>query len=188
MKKILILAMAACAAMLTATAEENFLYWMVDVSDNTDYSFSYATIKAMNSNGTTSDYLSFYGTGDASTSVGTKSASTAYLSYIDSNGTGANTGTKTSGGAFTGIDGYVGSTFLVELWADSSTDASDPTRVAWGSLAYSLLKDSVSSGLNQSGATLYTVTGSQLIPEPTSGLLALLGLAALALRRKQRKA
>ena len=187
MKKLMILAVSACAAMLTATAEENFLYWMVDVNDKTDYSFSYATIKAVNSNGTTSDYLSFYGS-DASTSIGTKSASTAYLSYIDNNGTGANTGTQTSGGAFTGIDGYVGSTFLVELWADSSTDGSASTRVAWGNLAYSLLKDSVSTGLNQSGATAYTVTGSQLIPEPTSGLLALLGFAALALRRKQKKA
>ena len=188
MKKLMILAMAACAAMLTTTAEENFLYWMVDVSDKTDYSFSYATIKATGSDGKTSDYLSFYGSG-ASESSGTKFASTAYLDYIGNNGSGASTGTTTGGGAFTGIGGYgLGSTFLVELWADSTTEGSDPTRVAWGNLAYSLLKDSVSSGLNQSGASLYTVTASQVVPEPTSGLLALLGFAALALRRKQKKA
>ena len=177
MKKLsMILAMAACAATLSATAtESSYLYWMVDVSGNSDYSFSYATIKATDSSGSTSDFLSLYGSG-STTSSGDKLASSTYP-----------TAGTTTGSVFAGIDGHLGSTFLVELWADSTENA-DPTRVAWGKLSWSAVSGSVYSGMNQSGATAYTVTASQVVPEPTSGLLALLGFAALALRRKQKKA
>ena len=175
MKKLsMILATAACAAAMTATAAPtSYLYWMVDVSDKSDYAFSYATVKATDSNGSTSGFLSLYGSG-STTSVGDKLASSTYP-----------TAGTTTGNIFAGVDGYgSGSSFLFELWADGAANESKASRVAWGTVSYAALSGSISSAMSTSGDKLYTVTGSQLIPEPSSGLLALLGLAALALRRK----
>lgn len=39
MKKLL-MAMALVGAAMVASAEDNFLYWMVDVGDSTDYAFN----------------------------------------------------------------------------------------------------------------------------------------------------
>ena len=176
MKKQMILAALLCAAATAVRAETSYLYWMVDVSENENYAFSYATIKGINSDGTTSSFLSLYGSGQSDSS-GNKLAATGWPTV---NGT-------TTSALFAGVDGYgVGSKFLVELWASTGVDDADPTRVAWGTLAYSTVSGSIYTAMGQTD-TAYTVTASQVVPEPTSGLLALLGLAALALRRKQTK-
>ena len=174
MKKQMILAALLCAAAAATTVRaadtDAYLYWMVDVSENKDYAFSYATIKVAGSD----TYLSMY-TENSTTASGTRLYGAA------------DSGNLTTDAGFTGVGGYSGSTFLVELWASGTGADGSDTRVAWGSLAYSALSGYVYTEMGQGGAKPYEVTASQVVPEPTSGLLALLGLAALALRRKQTK-
>lgn len=70
------------------------------------------------------------------------------------------------------------STFLFELWSESETSTD---RVAWQTFTASQVAEhtfSTSSGANN------PLIVSQVIPEPTSGLLLLFGLAGLALRRR----
>ena len=182
MKKLL-MAMALAGAAMVASAEDSFLYWMVDVGSTEYYKFNYATIKAANESGITSDYLSLYGS-DRAEPRGTKLYAANY--GVDGK---YETGTTTGYGAFAGVGGYgIGSRFLVELWTDGDT-ASDPAnRVAFGWLSYDDVKNSIFAAGNMSGASPFTVGSTMLVPEPTGGLLTLLGLAVLALRRKQKVA
>ena len=184
MKKLLMaMALAGAAMVASAEDEDKFLYWMVDVSDSPDYAFNYATIKAKDASGNESDYLWLYGQESAD-----KIAQRLYASNYGENGS-YDPGTTTGGGAFAGLGNYgIGSRFLVELWTDGDT-ASDPAnRVAFGWLTYDAVKDSIFSAGNLSGAAPFTVGSTMLVPEPTGGLLTLLGLAVLALRRKQKVA
>ena len=74
--------------------------------------------------------------------------------------------------------------FLVELWfEDAETGAAE--RVGWQSYSAASLADSIWKGDNTvgSGASYFTV--SSVIPEPSSGLMLLLGGALLALRRRR---
>ncbi len=173
MKKQVILAAVLCmaATVARAAATDAYLYWSLDVSGKSEYAFSYATIREKGS----STYLSYYGTDSANSSV--------TRLYGDSL-----SGNLKAGPAFTGIGdvNYKSSTLFVELWNADGTSA-DPsaTRVAWGELTYSQIADSIFDGMSTSGATPYVVSATDLIPEPTSGLLVLLGLAALTLRRKR---
>ena len=172
MKKQMILAALLCAATAATTVRaadtDAYLYWMVNLGDTSEYAFSYATIKVAGSD----TYLSMY------TENSTVASGTRLYGAADS-------GNLTTEAGFTGVGGYSGSTFLVELWASGTGADGSDTRVAWGSLAYAALSGYVYTEMGQGGAKPYEVTASQVVPEPTSGLLALLGLAALALRRKQ---
>ena len=174
MKKLL-MAMALAGAAMVASAEDNFLYWMVDVGDSTDYAFNYATIKAKDASGNESDYLWLYGQ---------ESADTSGQRLYASNGAGTTTG----GGAFAGLENYgSGSQFLFELWKDGATDS--PNCVGWtGWLTYDRIANNIFSAGDMSGSSPFTVGSTMLVPEPTGGLLTLLGLAVLALRRKQKVA
>lgn len=171
MKKLLTAMALACTAMV-ASAEDNFLYWMVDVGDSTDYSFSYATIKAKDASGNESGYLWLYGQESAD-----KIGQRLYASN--------DAGTTTGGGAFAGLGDYgSGSQFLFELWTDGATDS--PNCVGWtGWLDYDKIASNIFSAGNMSGSSPFTVGSAMLVPEPTGGLLSLIGLAALALRRKR---
>ena len=182
MKKLL-MAMALAGAAMAASAEDNYLYWMVDVSDSTDYAFNYATIKAQDESGNTSDYLWLYGQDSADT-IGHR----LYASNYGENSS-YDPGTTTGGGAFAGLGNYgVGSKFLFELWTDGAT-ADSPNRVGWtGWIDYESIAKNIFSAGDLSGASPFTVGSTMLVPEPTGGLLTLLGLAVLALRRKQKVA
>ena len=172
MKKQVILAAVLCmaATVARAAASDAYLYWKLDVSNNPDYAFSYAMIKAKSTN----SYLYYFGTDSAD-------------SKIDKFFGSADSGNLTAGPAFTGVGDCIGSNFLVELWADGKSDETEPTLVASGELTYASVQGSIINGLDTTGAQPYTVTATDLIPEPTSGLLVLFGLAGLALRRKRGK-
>lgn len=180
MKKLMALTVLACAA-FTASAEDSFLYWMVDVGGKEDYNFNYATIKAKDASGNTSDCLSLYGS-DSADPLGTK----LYAANYGDNGN-FDPGSTTGYGAFAGVGGYgMGSRFLVELWTDGFTASDSANRVAFGWLSYDDVKNSIFAAGNLSGASAFTVGSAMLVPEPTSGLLMLLGFAGLALRRKRK--
>jgi len=166
---------AVALTFMVASASADLLYWQVDGAVgnalsgdkyNQTIDFAYATVKADGS------LLNSY----------TSEGETAYWKLYA-------TGYRSSGNLndTTGEPAYFGSfnsdsvlSFLVELW-----DGSD-NRVGWQSYSASALADNIwkSDKPAASGGTPLTVTG--VVPEPTSGLLLLLGMAGLALRRKRR--
>ena len=94
----------------------------------------------------------------------------------------ASDGTRLSsdGGVYSGLfDSVNVKSFLVELWDDSKDD-----RVGWMRYSASSLKDYFyqNAGAHGEGSPFVV---SQVVPEPTSGLLMLLGMAGLALRRRK---
>ncbi|MBQ3806631.1 MAG: PEP-CTERM sorting domain-containing protein [Kiritimatiellae bacterium] len=160
----LIIAAAAVAIATTAMAEaDSILYWMVDKPKYEDSSVAFDHVKIKAVDGGTGSYLYMFNQG----------ASTGYdVAFAKESG-------DTTGGLFSGLfDGNV-DYFLIELFDDSDS------RVAWQRVSYQMAFDngSISSPLAAGGATVYTI--SQVVPEPTSGILLLLGFAGLALRRKK---
>lgn len=160
-KLIAVLAFALAAS--AASATDSYLYWLVD---NANYNgnainFSYATISADNGQ----NYLSLY-------SPGVASSETAYLAS-----NGANSSAGAPAGVYAGFDGSV-SSFLVELWSDSDV------RVGWQSYGSGALADYIFNGTT-GGSSTTPFAVSSVVPEPTSGVMMLLGIAALALKRRK---
>lgn len=164
MKKILVLGVIVFAAMVS---QASYLYWQVSGSDISDITHSsdpnmhvnYATLWAVN------------GTDKVDVGWSELSLSGGEIMHIKASDLGENFG-----------DGY---SYYVELsnynggnW-DNRTVLAEGTHTAYGDL--------LSAGYIQ--ATLTAVPqawtgGTYNVPEPTSGLLILLGLASLALKRK----
>ncbi len=166
---------AVALTLMVASASADLLYWQVGGAFGNELSgdkynetinFAYATVKAdgsllynYTSEGATA-YWKLYATGYKKTdALNNTTSEPAYFGSFNS--------------------GSV-SSFLVELW-----DGSD-NRVGWQSYSASALANNIwkSDTPAASGGTPLTVTG--VVPEPTSGLLLLLGMAGLALRRKRR--
>ena len=157
-----------------ASASADLLYWQVGGAVgnalsgdkyNHPIDFAYATVKAdgsllynYTSEGATA-YWKLYATDYKLTGAKNTTGEPAYFGSFNSDSV---------------------SSFLVELW-----DGSD-NRVGWQSYSASAVANSIwkSDTPAASGGTPLTVTG--VVPEPTSGLLLLLGMAGLALRRKRR--
>lgn len=176
MKNLVVCAVFVALFAWSASADASYyLYW--GVNSGSEYAFNYATIKAKTPNGDAwSNYLSLY----------SNSSKTYTKLYADSDT--SKTGT-TAGNAFAGVDGYTlaGSQFLVELWTTDASSSSDKL-VAWKSVDYETVSknSSIYTAMNTANPTAYTF--ANFVPEPTSGLLLLMGCAALALRRKQQAA
>ena len=143
-------------------ASDSYLYWMVDNPVNLisgeATTFDYAKVSV--DGGQT--YLTWYQYGSDSGSE--------KMYTVDGDGV-------STGSAFWGTFEYTpGMNFLFELYNEDGSVAGF-LNTPWVSFA------SIASGTSASGATAYNLTG--VVPEPTSGLLALFGLAALALRRRR---
>lgn len=166
MKFAKIIAVVSLAlAVHAANASDSYLYWMVSGANynGVDVEFDYATIRADGG-----DYLNLYSSG--------QSESDTILLGSDSGARNYSAGANNNIGMYAGFDGTVTS-FLVELWESSE-------RVAYQTYAWSEVLAHITTTAQNGSVTPYVVTS--VIPEPTSGLLSLFGLAALALRRRRR--
>lgn len=166
----LIVAAATVAIAATVVADANsMLYWMVDNPtysyNNESVAFKYAKVKAVDDdveNG--ASYLYVFN------QQGSTGYDRAYA--LDQEG-------YTTGGIYSGLFDSAVDNFLIELY-NASNDL-----VAWQSVKYSQASanGSIATTMASGGANVYSI--SQVIPEPTSGLLILFGFAGLALRRKK---
>lgn len=157
MKKLLMsLALVGSLAGMSAKAD-SYLYWMVDQSEvDVPFSFANAVIYGVDQKGTKEAIGAAVATGDGS-------INTAISTTID-------------------FSGQVWSSFLVELYQDDWMKAS-------GTLPYSLemagLYQSTLAGGTPKYPAKFTTFTAGPVPEPTSGMLLLLGVCGLALKRKR---
>ena len=169
MKKLLFL--AAFSAMLSAFASDQYLYWMVaddaTLDDSSLESGQYqAKIKDVENN----TYLDLYANPGSP-----KSYDDAFTFEL---------GESMDTFAMLPATASSASTFMVELYNYSEGTAQG----SWvGQATLSWTSANVTTG-GMGHANSVSVTGFTAAPEPTSGLLLLLGVAGLALRRKNKKA
>ena len=182
MKRTMITFVAAAAAFAAPSAFAGYIYAMVQdahYADGTRVDFDYAKVKATGGSAVEGgDYLYFF-TPDSSASLGQEYASDAtHRNYSDG---ACETETDYAQGFYVGYDAdkYY-TTFLFELWLNSDV-------VGTASFGTSELLDSLVSDSGRGGAKA-AVVSTVVIPEPTSALLMLLGVAALVLRRRSRRA
>ena len=166
-KKLMMAAVVAFVAQgAFAVAVDSYLYWMVD-----------SEILNSSSQAVTWDYVKVsYGDGDHYLSL--------YKDGVDTGITALDYDPATAGVAngWWGVFNYSeGSEFLFELYRDDILVGTQ--NESWESMLAHISQGAASTA---TGATPYVLSGVNAIPEPTSGLLSLFGLAALALRRRRR--
>lgn len=169
-----IAAIAVAASALSASADvDSYLYWMVGDAD-TGANVTYDTT-----------YVSGGGSVDYDYAMIKISGEDSYLTLYNTEGS---LGTDILDKGVTAAAGFSSSpafsSFLVELYAERP-EGEDDVMVGWTTLPYSTaMANYVYRDPTAAGSTgVFTV--SQVIPEPTSGLLLLLGLSGLALRRRR---
>ena len=160
LKRLAVVAFAALAVM-SALAEDSYLYWMIDQTPDTYCAtpFDYATIKQ------DGELLNMYAP-ETLTELGTEVVSDIYS---------GGDGYSMDEGAYTRLNS-------VELWRDGESE-----RVGFATYDRAAIEDYIVNSFNMSGGQPFRVTQPELIPEPSSGLLLLLGMAGLALRRRAPK-
>ena len=176
-------------AFATMSASAELLYWTVNDAafrglSGAAANFSYATVRdgsnlsGDNAGEQSSDYYTLY-TVDAANKTSVKTDQYQFLAGTE-NAPGIATSTMGEAQPFGDIASGV-NTLLFELWdgAGSLVGYSFVGRNQWSSALSALGSDKDSWN-----GTAYTLTN--VVPEPTSGLLLLLGMAGLALRRKRR--
>ena len=165
---------ALAAALLCADTvrADYWVSWRIDESNGN--AFDYAKV-AVNAGDGYSAYL--HGTGSDVTEFDAASlGATAYLPGDDNGATVVGSGTPQ--------DAYL---YRVELWS-FGTDADDALvavsdALNWGQITAG---NYGAVGVNAtSGHKVWVAENFHTVPEPTSGLLFLLGLASLALRRRR---
>ena len=164
---------AVLAVMVTtaAVAEENaVIFWQVrdpTLPSGESVFFDYATIQVKNSG--SDDYKDLYIWEDFLTGL-TDETQVEAIRGIQTK--------PTQSGYF---DAAVAESFLVQLYA-SSTNPSSDTLVGWQSYTIAEVSDSWNFVGGSFNSRLLV---TNVIPEPTSGLLLLFGVAGLALKRRR---
>ena len=173
MKKLI----AICAVALSMGAfADSYLYWMLNESANITWTTGtapeYNTVKIgySNTDGSSTGYLNIYAWG------GTEHGNSLKL---DSPADGT-TGLYANIASYT--DGY---SYYIELLNDTAVVGRSTESFAYSATAAQIVTDITQTALPTSETWAPT---SFAVPEPTSGMLLLFGLAGLALRRKQQKA
>jgi hypothetical protein len=172
MKKIVFAGMVVLAA---AFARADFLYWQI--ADQGDFTMANLWVK------------------NTGSSAGLEVLDTILAEAVAADETGATLTGTTTGLVETDLGQYASDeySFFVELATYSSADATEPSSQKWlNSYSYDQL---VSGGYISTGAvgvpSPATLGGAPMsgggfaIPEPTSGMLMLLGGALMALRRRR---
>ena len=158
MKKLLMsLAIFGACALMSATAADSYLYWMVDTSNS----------------GLSETYKTF---------------STAVLKYSNGNAEidyafapeGGGTSTAVSMATIADAGNY---SFWVELYADDGWYKAKSNEISASALVG--LYQSLQTGGTPANAQVFTNFTAQAIPEPTSGMMVLLGAMLLGLKRKK---
>lgn len=170
-----ILSIAVLATAFCASATDQYLYWMIDDSSKlvaadgttTDLKGSYYAM--VKTDGGT--YLNFYETPGGSPIGGADNFAFRVADITDN--------IPTFAGAFTEAP----ESFIVELYNDAGSAPGSwvgQATLGWNS-------NYITSG-GMGHAAPGRVSSFTAVPEPTSGVLLLLGVAGLALRRKNKKA
>lgn len=165
MKKIIF----AAALALSACANADYLYWMVnqDSSDPDSVAFKYARIAVSGNGVEVGTYLS----------DGSGNSRFVWSGYPEGGTTGYNTLAGYVDLASYGVDGY---SFAVELYNTANEV------VGVGNVeTYNNLKKFVYGDMQHTGIDPWVVSSLQAVPEPTSGMLVLVGTALLALKRRK---
>jgi len=172
MKKVL--SMAVLLGAMSASAE-SYLYWMV--GDTGNFSYDNAQVRVLNNGTATDKYLSLYyadGTAVDGNKVSDEYAAAAQEAEL---------------GLYAALGDLLGEnySYIIEL-----RNADGGFVAQAGALSYSdALNNIVYSGIGvpASGTGWDPSSGGGSpynVPEPTSGMMVLLGMAALALRRRRR--
>ena len=173
MKTLMKFGAVAAVALVCGAASADYLYGMVDDAyyyyNGESPTFDYFTVKGK-SNDTYTEALPIY--------MQQGSVSTTQFPSDD-------TGHSSSGAPYDGFyvefDGDATSyqTFLFEMFNNNSTE-----RVAWQEFTSADVAGHVFS-TDADRASVDPLVVSRVVPEPSSALLSLFGLAALALRRRK---
>ena len=152
------------------TAKADYLYWMVTQDPASGHQFDYATIRPTES----SSYLCLADP-DSGTTLGQSMVlgenAPSSLSY-------------STGAVYTDLAGYdgAGSTYIVELWLGWGGSAAV---IAIKNLDWEAISRNTYASMAPIGSgDPFLADGFTAVPEPTGGMLILLGVAALALRRR----
>lgn len=163
-----IFAIALMASLLAGAAEDSYLYWMVNVNEN-EWGYSYSA-QVSGKNGDDSTVLNlYYANGN---SAGQSIGKTALQAYKD------------TGFGFYALLGSAYTSYVFEILGDRGD-------VVWSSEEYDA--NAVAQYVARNDIrppTLQPLTMHMALPapEPSSGLLLLLGVAGLALRRRKQVA
>ena len=178
--------LAAAFALTSCLGMADYMYWQVSDATFTtpskaDANFAYATVReGGGKEGATiedhaSEYYKLY-----TIDNGVSTATDQYKFFSDENDPNSN---STEGGAqlFGVFNGDVTS-FLFELW-DTDGALVGYSNMSRSDLSYAIASSSGILGEHPADYRPFVLQG--VVPEPTSGLLLLLGMAGLALRRRR---
>jgi len=165
--------MAVLLGAMSASAE-SYLYWMV--GDTGNFAYDNAQVRVLKNGVATDNYLSLYyadGTAVEGNKVSDDYAKAAWEAEL---------------GLYAALGNLLGEnySYIIELRNDNGAFVAQT-----GALSYSdALNNIVDSGMGiPTGGTGWDPSsggGGYNVPEPTSGMMVLLGMAALALRRRRR--
>ena len=163
MKRLLLIA-ALLMALLPGRAEEQILYWLVDSGHNSKFEFEYALLYAQSGDGEKQGVIAVEGTTPLTTGL-------VDVDLLEALATSDLTGYR----------------FFIELVNfDAGTEAIKGVAITQTSSYSDLVNNHHILGAgNTIPENLVYWTPYFMIPEPSSGLLLLLGAALLALRRRR---
>ncbi len=169
-----IFALAFVGTLLSASADDGYLYWMIDTTEAAGYNYDSVRIKAMDGDSDVG-YLNFYyedgGAMQQLVNDGKLMAKNSELAAYQSDGVGLYAGVV-----------QPGYSYIIELWNDNAAVQQSvlSAETAQQYITY------VSGGRFTPGASgAWTASNFTPVPEPNSAVMLLVGCAMLALRRRK---